>query len=442
MFKIRYFYLSLVLYYLLILVLAVGIELFFVKYAVYEVKTSIQESAERSLRQTQHIDDFLAFREDDAYNIYMPTSVAGHYEVTNVFEALWGMPVTGETQLEQIYKQLYNNEEFRQVLKLSKPITQPLRYYDIPLSYNSPTFPRMSWYTIPRALTIGSNFVSNLGNTEDLFVLKSLEGKGTERAKLDELLKNYGLEETVRKTTEKTYFNTPLNTGLTYVNRELLSSLFINNMDITMRSKYIGMDNLTNAATCSQGGADRGITHIGTITCGVAYNNLIVGEDRLSRFNPISSGTFTLLRYDEIDQYTSGTLYEGIKPTIEYKLVDMHNSANDNLLRMLFGANTDSGSMGSSKADYLKQINMLKFQNYDSVVANEYNYYPFIVAKVTFEADVIIPYVTPTLRGLAGRNSLGNSLGNFLDIWTNDATLVNDNGVRRFKHTVFFAVAP
>lgn len=440
MFKLRYFYLSLMVYYVLMLVITVAIELVFVKYATVSVETTMEEAAERALEQTQYLDDFLAFRDTDAYKLYLPTNTAGQYKHTNVIEAMWGISPSSEEDLQQVYDALYKNQEFANLMRITEDIRIPLRYYDTMLSLDAGV-PSMSWYSIPRALVLGSDFIKELG-VDNLFDIDSLEGKTEDTLKLDELIKNYGLNSTVRKTEEKMYFNTPLNNGLTYVNRELLSSLFVNNMDTKMRAKYFGNDNISGGAGCTES-SNRDTVYVNTINCGIAYNDLIQGEQALARYNPINNGVFTLLRRDEVPSTTKGKLYRGVEPVIEYKIVDMHSSVNDNLLRHVFGPYTGEGAVGTSKSAYFRQLNAQKYVNYDgSIFSNFYDYYPFILAKVTFKADVIIPYVTPTMRGLAGRNSEGNTIGNFLDIGTGDDTYLSPEGFRRFEHTVFFAVAP
>lgn len=448
MFKVRYAIATIWIYYILYAFVSLIIEDYILKGVVAEIQRDMRIAGDMALQQTQFMDDFLTFRPDTAYELLMPTQNQGTYNKESVFKAMWGIDVQSEDDLDTVYNKVYANEELGHVLGLTADSMKVgLRWYDQDINSMTTRFPTMSWYAIPRGLTLGSDFVKGLGGAQALFDTSnfdSLEGQGTDSGKRDKLLDGYGLTEVVRESGDKKYFNTPLNTGITYVNRDLVSSLFINNMDLLMRQKYQGeTSNEFSNGLCADADFNRGLIHSETVNCGLVLSDKIEGESLLKNAHPINNGEYTLLRYDRIENGTQGKLYEGVKTKIEYKVVDMHDNANNTLLRAVFGNRTHTNSnLGLDKASYFRNINNDKRVSYSSVLNPLYDQYPFVLAKVTFYADVIIPYTTPLMRELAVDFEGAGALGKFLEVRPQAGTNVNDNGVRRFEYTVYFAVAP
>ena len=154
--------------------------------------------------------------------------------------------------------------------------------------------------------------------------------------------------------------------------------------------------------------------------------------DTLQEANPVNNGTFTFLRGKKVSSNPLVEAFEGVKPQVVYKVLDMYDSSNDAVLSRLFGADKHGFA---TKADYLKSL--------DTDVLNPVNNRPFdkkpiVVAKVTFYADVVIPYYTLIMRDL--RSAFGSADMNLIDI--TDGEGKGAFGSKRISYTKFFAVTP
>ena len=290
-----------------------------------------------------------------------------------------------------------------------------------------------AWYKIPTVSQVGlnvtgiNNNTASVTNAGGVFVSESLAM---------ELFSNYHYDTHKRigynESGQVDYYVTPISTGITYLNEDVLNTLFINNMDLLMRAKY------------SKEGWDLNTEKGGNgVLKGETYSSLIT-DSGVSAFNPINNGSFTFIRGPIRAVYNGVTTYKGVVPKIRYKVIDMYDSSNDNILVMLFGANkTAKNDLGvvtgvfSSKADYLK---FLDKDILDPATGLPYDEKLIVVAEVTFYADILVPYSTMVMREFRG--TMDGGTNNYLDIKHKSTGVVGATGNDCFSYTTYFAVTP
>ena len=299
-----------------------------------------------------------------------------------------------------------------------------------------------NWYYVPKIFQMG-NDITGLSSidykdfTKDLNVVyqnsvvggKYQSSKDTDMAGIWNM---YELNNSKKTTytyvggagtgTPVSYYFTPISLGITYINEDLLQALFINNIDLLMRSKYMNFDNYDlNSEKCGNG-----------VLKGAFYPEL-TDTNSLSAWNPINNGAFTFLRGSAISGTAYGAqLFEGtVKPKIEYIVIDMYNNdtKNNEVLQQVLGPrfteNTTDGTYfndGITAAKYagktisgslLHEIDKESIKTYENIIygreqASPLDHKPMVVAKVTFYADFVIPYSTVSLREMRGREEDNN----------------------------------
>ncbi|MNV41189.1 hypothetical protein D3C71_1328180 [compost metagenome] len=279
-----------------------------------------------------------------------------------------------------------------------------------PVRYWNSTRTGLDWYYIPTSSLLGVELLpwSNALKVKDRY------GNYVDDGLTRSLYQTYDLNEVKKVSGDKTYFNTPVNIGVTYLNEEVLGAMFINNIDLLMRQKY--SDNLN-----TPGGGDG-------VLKGVTFSDKISGD--LSVYNPINNGSFSVLRGEQLNPVGASRSFRGVKPLVEYKVIDMYDDRNDSVLRNLFGSY--SGGY-STKAAYLKSLDS---DTINPETGMPFESKPFVISKVTFYLDVIIPYFSVTAREL--RSSLGEG-DNFIDVLPKEKSV---GGSRRICYTRYFAVTP
>lgn len=394
--------------YLLMLVVSAVWELSVINTRAKELQTFMSTSADMALQQTQMVDDILAKTSDNnTQSIMMPKANGQGFDKISTLDGLFGIRADSDLTRETAFHELYDNEGLSNIATRTGTIRTPVRYTDEKTGITN-------WYYIPKIAMMGtevlksSNATTRVKNAQGEYVSKELSNK---------ILSDYGLVDSERESGDSTYFISPLNIGITYLNEDLLARLFTNNMDLLMRVKYQGK-NLKSA----EGGYG--------VLKGQTYKNRV--KDSLIGSNPINNGTFTYLRGNKVSTNPLVEAFEGVKPQVVYKVIDMYDSRNDAVLSRLFGADKHGFS---SKAAYLKDL--------DKEVINPVNNKPFpqkpiVVAKVTFYADVVVPYYTLIMREL--RSAMGVSSNNMLDI--TDGKGKGVAGSKRVSYTKFFAVTP
>jgi hypothetical protein len=404
--KARNVLIIIVVNYLILLAVSAVLELNSLSSKAENLQTTMKTAADLALEQSQLIDDYMAYGGRESYNLMMPSADGSGFVRHDLFSGIYNLDSTVETNREPIFNKLFNNNDLKMLATRTGSMRKPARYYD-------ETRTSMQWYYIPRAAMMGLDF---LPPTESINGVKNASGNYMPESFSREMLSAYGLDNHIKESAGQEYYNTPISLGITYLNEDLLGSLFMNNVDLLMRQKY-GANLRTEA-----GGNG--------VLKGSTYAEKVTGN--LSAQNPINNGNFTVLRGQRNDGSSEVETYTGVKPLIVYKVIDMYDSANDNMLVDLFGARKEGYS---SKAEYLRNLDS---DVLDPATNRPYEKKPIVVAKVTFYLDVIVPYFTAVIRELQG--SLGNGSANYIEVKPETATGVD--GTRRVAYTRYFAVTP
>lgn len=395
---------------------AVG-ELLFLADKAQHIQNLIRTAGDMALEQTQVTDDFFITSSNPAtppYKMSFPSSDGNGYKKLSMYNGIYNKSETIASNREAIYKKLYDTADFKDFSKKLGAIRTPVRYWDS-------TESNLVWYTVPRLAEMGTNILPDNINTKGV----KYNGANVNSSIADKLFANYYMDNYKKQNGLSEYYITPISLGVTYLNEDLLGTLFMNNLDLLMRTKYAS--NGINLNTEAGGnGIYKGSFYADTIT------------DNLSMYNPINDGKFTLLRgIKSTGGNSSVDTFVGTKPKIEYKVIDMYDSANDTILTSLFGAKKvdNSGINYSSKAAYLKALDKYRL---DPSTGSPYTSKPIVVAKVTFYADVIVPYTTPMILDFRKDDS-----GHYLDVERVGTSGVSGVvGSDKISYTRYFAVTP
>lgn len=412
MLKARNIVIIFVLNYLAIVVVSAFLELSVINSKAREVMDTIRTAGDMSLEQTQAIDEYLTKSSSGGYQITTADKNGNGFIKSDVYTAMLGIDTTTPSGKEQVFNYLYNNNDFKMLAKRAGIMKTPIKYWDSPAHNN------FLWYYMPTVAVVGTEMLP------EETVNNHLRVENSSGAKLNSdwssvVMKAYGVDKTKKLSNGVEYYNTPLAYGVTYLNEDLLTRLFVNNMDMLMRYKYD--ENLNT----SEGG--NGVLEGSTYHTRISESS----KDATRDGNVINNGIFSFVRHQEYSTSANTTAFEGVRPEIQYKVIDMYDSDNDRLLKYLFGANTDGYS---SKAEYLKSLDSSRI---NPVTNSPWSSKPIVVAKVTFYADVYVPYFSLIFRDFS--SALGDQTNNFIDI--KDAG-TNPDGSRRIAYTRFFAVTP
>jgi hypothetical protein len=382
-----------------------------------EVALLVQTAGDMALEQVQATDDFFISGKgyllstdgntisdnNGGYKINV-LATSGDYVKTNVFEAY-----TNQSDIGNIYNSLYGGNKINDFIENNKGVLRVQTLVGIQETFNGVNL--LKWYNIPNISQLGTDSVaSNAGFLADIVSGE----KATDQSDFSQIKQMYELGSSAKKTNVGgniiDYYLTPLNIGITYINEDLLQAFFMNNLDLLMRSKYA--TNGKNLKT-EEGGYGVYKTEM--------YPQL-VDEDTLSTLNPINNGSVTLIR----GQRLTGTnnayeFYKGLKPKVEYVVVDMYNQSGgkeDAMLRRVLGSrftNNDNGAFKNPAGKTLitgaklKETESAAIQGQKELTGTTaisdttFDHKYIVVAKVTFYADFIIPYSSVTLREMRGR---------------------------------------
>lgn len=203
------------------------------------------------------------------------------------------------------------------------------------------------------------------------------------------------VEHGVDRTAELDFYYTPTSLGLTYIDADLLNMLYRNNLDLLMRSKYINGNMLDDYNSVVQN-VYYPDSDTATHATSSAFNNTFVnnGQFYYERGNmgyESDPAGGNILAYYDMD----GNKLEN--PQIEYIYLNLNDGSahkqsmaelmNDKALRNVI----------QRAISPVTDISSLKAK----MQSTEKSTYELVIAKVKFEADFIIPYVTKTMRGMA-----------------------------------------
>ena len=256
-----------------------------------------------------------------------------------------------------------------------------------------------------------------------------------------------------------TYFLAPTNVGVTYVDRNLLETAFVSNMDLLMRASTANAAS-TTTSDCS---IDRKYPGIGIPESSFDGEASVVTKEAykvLIDNNVINDGTFAFVK-GTLNNYNSGDGTGGwsgggylrdytetpdghfdikmLTPRIEYKVIDMADTNNADIVRLAIGI-----PGGTSYEEYLNAIGI----EVDSTTGKRPST-PIMVARITFYADIIIPYSSWIGReyySMIERDSCGDKSHCFFQIHTgdagSDARYSTLTGNQLYEYTTYYAVAP
>lgn len=457
MLRARNIMLILVINYALIVLVCMFGEFSYIGVQAQHVQTLIATAADMALDQAQATDDFFLpsggymLEDRNTYTMKMPNAL-GNFTNANVFQV-----VTGTTEKEDMFKYLYGTDDYKNFVTSEGYKVQMSAGFINPSSQLG----RIEWAKVPRIAQVGSRLSDGTTINPDLKAyVRASTGGSVSTAGRNSIWRLYQFDN-AQKTAYSNgstvnYYMTPISLGITYFNKELLQTLFMNNMDLLMRAKYARTGEDLNTEDGGNG-----------IYQGVFYADLLKSRDRLGNANPINDGYFTLLRGPAYDTPVDGVKkYIGVEPEITYKVIDLYSDSSNNLLETLFGGvaahNEAAKNAGygvnsySSVADYFRSRDR---NIIDYSTGLPYEHKAIVVAQITFKADIIVPYTMPVVREMRGHSTDSGTLGSMiLSGVTNNGGAGNNwmdirrsgsgessqwgNGSELFTYTTLFAVAP
>lgn len=435
----------LVLQYLVFVVLCAFIEILYIGNTAREVQQYVKLAGNMALEQIQATDDFFLpsqgymLEDTVGFKLAVPEVNGGKYKKVDIYSVM-----TGETEREQIFKKTFEG--------LESYIRQNPKVMDIEMSaafWNSNAgnyASSLMWYKIPKIAQVGIDVTGTQVKKVKAITGEDVGNQGVVESiwgmyKLNDVKKFANTDAGVVD-----YYLTPLSLGITYVNPEQLGYLFMNNLDLLMRGKYASTGVALNTEEGGNGvlkGSTFAVTSDAKMNTGVG----------ISKYNPINNGRFTLLRGEEKRDVGEGvSLFKGIEPKVTYKVIDMYDKRNDEILSYLFGAKPNRGG---SKAEYFKELDSGVC---DPATGEQVKSKPIVVAEVTFYADIIVPYNTVCLREMRAkvRNGVldtlyllgfiekGEAEGNFVDLIRKGSGVSSPmgNNSEVFMYRQLYAVTP
>lgn len=404
--------------YLIILLVCCFLELILIGSKAQEIQVMMSTAADMALEQVQATDDF--FITGSGYIMdgdKLATDVTpyqmnvvgtnGKYKRVNIFEA-----VTGENTLAGIYSSIYNSTNLGSFID-ENPNVLAVDFTAGWVDNAEGAVHNVDWFKVP--------VIAQLGNIHQEKAKKVYEMTGTlvsDNRIINSIWEMYDLKNSAKKMNlngeQVEYYLTPLNVGLTYINEDLVQAFFMNNLELLMRSKYAQRTDY-NLSTKENG--------YGVLK--TAFYPELVDTGTLTTQNPINNGSFTLLRGERIGSTDmSIEMYKGIKPKVEYVVIDMYDDKYNDILQLIFGAKTTNRGVDTNFKGKEITGSLLQDMNQDSInlmasvtgqtMSGVYEHKPIVVAKVTFYADFIVPYSTVSLREMRGRVKDGDVGGRTL----------------------------
>lgn len=324
----------------------IGLENAFLNQEIKEITNNFQTAVDMALLQTQTADDF--FKANEGYNIsnrvFEIQTLNGKYDL---FKEL-----TGETNKERIYDNLYtNNTEFDKFINENynnlKKITSIHKVYN-------KTTKRIEYRELPTIARMGGDIFIMFQNPE----INSDYIQQTQIGKKKKNLEN------------QDYYTTPLAEGIAYINPEILNKLIMNNFLLQMEKSY--------------GNVNSGVFK------GTTWSEQIPDVNMIRTAN---NGEYTLVLGKDNKHLYTGT----ITPKITYKLINVYDPANNHLLQPIFGRTA-------------QQIKERDKNNIDPRTGVQPTAKYTLIAKIEAKAEVIIHYQTPILREMA-LTQVNNQLG-------------------------------
>lgn len=346
------------------------------------------------------------------FNIKVDTGNSS-FETVNFYRHFYNVPATIQegTDAERAYlydKTYTNNEKFKNWVNKTTKI-RTLLYKDESTNIANED---ESWKTIPTVAQLG---LSTIGGTVPAGQVDSI------------LISPYKLQTANKEGFFGTYYYTPLSVGLTYLDEDILSYMFNTNMDIIMRRKYDGT---------SKDGLYSGAGFVPNEILGYLAGGSN-GQYAHGYEDYINNGLFAFKR-GQIHQTKSGKkAYDGGGTVhIEYKLIDVFDPKNNDIIRVAFGGNHTADTIRNMVVSNKDATN--RIQPNGKGLSSLYT----LVAKIDFEAELVIPYSTYFTRYWKYRYDADGNLRNPI---AGDERVDNfnfDRGSNIFHYTTYFSVLP
>lgn len=473
------------------LILSGFVESLYMYEKVSQLNFIMRTAGDMALEQTQITDDFFkpgdnfvvkdrlenANEQHKDFKIKVPNSTNTRFEEVNLFEEY----TNGLTDKSAIYNTLYSADgsAFKHELDSSDPLAlnrDKIKKIKTPI-INVNSNGRLETIFIPTLAQMG---IANTGTYKEQAVdgRKGNRITGNFSQYIDissdlqgmskELLKGYELDRVTKMSEldgkDIDYYLTPLSLGITYLDKDLLQLLFINNVNLLMRAKY--SDNM------DRGGSD----YIGTgILRGQTFADVVDNSAGGIDANYINNGVISVEvgspspRHGRLRQGSSNS---NERVEVRYKVIDMYNNKkipeNERILKEVLGVIPQSKLNHSSSTpygDYYKALDLKDRQNGTTVTRLDK---PIVVAEVKFKLNTIIPYSTLGMRelrafsypnnpGVKSRNLFNineghyNKTNNYLDMRPMQITGTPpdyqadgrpQDGPRLVEYTRLFAITP
>lgn len=470
------------------LILSGFVESLYMYEKVSQLNFIMRTAGDMALEQTQITDDFFkpndsfvvkdrlvdANKQHKDFKIKVPNTTNTKFEEVNLYQEYTGIDVTSANAKSAIYDRLYSADgsAFKQELDKSDPEAlkaDKIKKIKTPI-ININSAGGLDTIFIPTLAQMG---IANTGTykeqtEDDKRRITGHFGKYISSSDLHgmnkELRKGYELDRVTKMSEldgeDIDYYLTPLSLGITYLDKDLLQLLFINNVNLLMRAKY--SDNM------DRGGSD----YIGRgILRGQTFADVVDNSAGRMDENYINNGVISA----EVGSPSPGhgKLRQGSsnrneRVEIRYKVIDMYDNANERILKEVLGVipQKQMNDFRVSKyGDYYKALDLKDRQNGTTVTQLTK---PIVVAEVKFKLNTIIPYSTlgmrelraysrPSAAGVKSRNLLNidesqfNTRNNYLDMRpmqitgkspTYQASGIPQDGPRLVEYTRLFAITP
>lgn len=426
--KFRYALLVVCILYVLYVSAMLILDILYIDNVASNVQRTVATAAEQALTQVVASDEMFNATTNSIYDSNGVTTIciadnnSNTYTKANLFELVYKT-----TDKNELYCKMYGSDSIfnnSQYMSEVVKVTQTIGDIEIPLIARMGLLDTR-YNLIPQSANILQNKLESSGYIASKQKFSS-DWLGTETIE-----KRYA-----SSSTEYTYYLAPTNIGITYIDPNLLETAFVSNMDLIMRSA-VANDNLNMR---------NGV--LNTEVKGIDYTVTEEAQDYAKTLNIINNGMYSFVKGQrELYQigvgYTGGKTITGdnIKPVIKYKVIDMCDIRNEDIIRL---AVTDAVGTHSS-SDYYTWLSTLGIDTTKP--------YYCVVAQVTFYADIIVPYYTLFTRNLYSlyAREAKQAISTETDFFAIDIDNVENvtdtqksaiTGNPLYTYTTYFAVVP
>lgn len=373
MFRLRNTLIILVILYVMVTFGTAVYELGSIATTSAHIQRTVSASADIALNQVMASDELFnngdfadKFNSMDVTTVYIADVDSINYSKVNLFETVYKT-----TDKQALHYRMYGNNPVFNNMQYMQDICRMRTTLG---SYNIPTIARLGLLDTTSGVYLdqtGAYLKEQLDNSSYNI---SMNKYNTDWLQVYSAKKTYK----TRRGTE-TYYLAPTNVGITYVDPQLLQTAFVSNMDLLMRSKYRKLEN----------GLSNGMGVPSSGLAGEHQRISLKAQETVESYNIINDSQFAFVKGNISNSigkgYTGGRLSNNktVSPDISYKILDMTNPENASLVRLALGGIPDA----KSYSDWLTSLGLTEH-------SDKY----MVVAKITFFADIIVPYKTVIAR--------------------------------------------